>query len=415
MSDARRFSFKAQTIKSLCLAFTLFAGGCTTSGINTASFGASNNTTTSKVALTTGSTGNSSDGVSKILAREASSTHGRDAGINAPKNTAERGAWCRYLDANARAQSTILRSPTLAADVNDNGNGGINISYDFIDLARANLKEETARIQCQRYLASSRLATMMLVAPQSLTLAGNRAKASYLKSKRGALSSIKQKIKQHITNGDMTVQLATALMQQVELVSSTEHQARAEAQRRQSIGNLGTGSMIGLDTELENAERLLQEVDRRSRSFEAVKVSFSAGYGYQGDSGLTTNSGYGKIKLSYRLGAMSPTRHEYEDIAAEARVAALHETNRGMLWRSNEMSRAIVRALGGLMAQKKQLVRAIADARRNSVLYIKGYENEMLLPQYRGQIDSIALGAQLRGINATILDMRRIERNLRFQ
>ncbi len=346
---------------------------------------------------------------------EAVSTSEAYPGKRPVAKSARNSAWCRYLDANTRAQNAILRSPTVSGDINDEGNGGVSISYDFVDLARAKLKEEAASVRCKRYLVSNRLARLMIIAPQSLTLAGNRAKADFLKSKRGELNAIKAKIKAHITSGEMTVQLGTALMQHAETIASNEFRARAEALRRASIGKMDTGRIIGLDSELVDVERTLQEIDRRSRSVEALKVSISAGYGYQGDSGISSNSGYGKLKLSYRLGAISPVRQEYEDIAVEARVAALREKDRGMLWRSNEMSQAIARAYGGMLAQRNQLRKALAEARRNTAVYAKGYEIEMLQPRYRAQIDEIGIEANLRGINATLQDMKRIERNLQFK
>jgi len=425
MSDAHHCFSKPGAIasKSLGRAFglglLLLSAGCASTGFSNLSLVNSTNDTelADNNDKTTGKNSSNRKNalkkqpISRLL--EAVSTS--EAYPGAGQKTSENSAWCRYLDANARAQSAILRSPTISGDINDEGDGGVNVSYDFVDLARANLKEEAAGIRCKRYLVSNRLARMMIVAPQSLTLAGNRAKADYLKSKRGKLNSIKKKIKAHISNGQMTVQLGTALMQQAETVASLEFRARAEALRRASIGKMDTGRIIGLDNELIDTERALQEIDRRSRSVDAIKVSISAGYGYQGDSGIRSNSGYGKLKLSYRLGAISPVRQEYEEIAAQARVDALREKNNGILWRSNEMSQAISRAYKGMAAQRLQLQKALAEARRNTAVFVKGYEIEMLQPRYRAQIDEIAIEANLRGIDATLIDMRRIERNLQFK
>lgn len=428
MSDARHYSFNPlKTIgKGLGLGLILLSAGCASTSFDKLTL-ADSGTGKNASSLTTGSikaatlpkTPQKSPLAGKkksILALlEAVTTNGSYPGDKSNPKTVGNSAWCRYLDATAKVESTILRSPTIAGDVNDEGNGGVSVSYDFVDLARANIKEEAAGIRCKRYQVSNRLARMMIIAPQSLTLAGNRAKADYLKSKRGELAAIRRKIKQHINKGEMTVQLGTALMQHSENIASAEFRARAEVLRRSSIGKMESGTYVGLDSELADTERALQEIDRRSRSIEAIKVSLSAGYGYQGDSGFTSNSGYGKIKLSYRIGAASPRRQQYEDIAAQARVDALSEKNRGLLWRSNEMSQAINRAYNGVVAQRKQLIRALSEARRNTVLYVKGYEIEMLQPRYRAQIDAIAFEAELRGIDATLVDMRRVARNLSFQ
>ncbi len=421
MSDAHHCCFNSANgiFKGLGLALALLSAGCTSTGFSKLSL---QNTSTPKSVGSikkaepasnepvVAETVEKKDSISKLL--EAVSTSNAYPGEKAnPTNS----AWCRYVDANARAQSAILRSPTIAADINDEGNGGVSVAFDFVDLARAKLKEKTAQAQCKRYVISNRLARTMLIAPQSLTLAGNRAKADYLHGQRSTLNLIKRKIKTHIARGEMTVQLGTALIQHAETVALAEFRAKAEADRRASIGKLDTGRMIGLDQELEAAERTLQEIDRRQRSIEAIKVSVSAGYGYQGDSGIQSSNGYGKIKLSYRIGALSPTRNEYEDIAAKARVDALHETNRGILWQSSEMSQAIMRAHDGLVTQRAQLLKALAEAKRNTALYVKGYEIEMLQPRYRAKIDEVAIVAELKGINATLIDMRRVGRNLQFK
>ena len=419
MSGAHHYFSK--TLKGFGIALILLSTGCTTSGLDTFALKFSGNQKPSNDTRTA-----KKSSIDRLLAKSAASPKRQDSREAVSTSNAflpqkssnpktRNSAWCRYLDANARAQTAILRSPTVAGDINDEGNGGVSVSFDFVDLARANLKEETAQLRCRRFLVSNRLARLMLVAPQSLTLAGNRAKANYLSGKRGQLTAIKRKVKSHIASGEMTIQIGTALIQHTEQVIATEHHARAEALRREAIGSLEPNSTRGLNSELENSERLLQEIDRRSRSFEALKVSLSAGYGYQGDSGISANSGYGKFKLSYRLGAISPVRHEYEDIAAQARLDALHETNSGVLWRASEMSRAVTRARGGLLAQRKQLVHAIAQARSNSQLNVQGYEVEMLQLRYRAKVSAIAFEAELRGIDATLKDMRRVERNLSFR
>ncbi len=412
MSDVRHCFYKA--LKGFVITMIMLSAGCTTSALEPLSLKLSSLTFQKEKKAKTIS-GSKVVNHKKPKSEEAVSTSEAYPGQKDLTSKVNNSAWCRYLDANARAQSTILRSPTVSGNINDEGDGGVSISYDFVDLARARLKEETAEAQCRRFLVSNRLARMLIITPQSLTLAGNRARADYLQTKRGQLSAVKAKIKRHIASGEMTVQLGTALIQHANTVASVEHRARAEVLRREAIGKLEGGSVIGLDSELQDSERVLQEIDRRSRSYEALKINVSAGLGYDGDSGIRSNSGYGKVSLSYRLGAINPVRHEYEEIAAEARVEALREENRGLLWQTSEMAQAISRARAGLVAQRRKVKAAMAEARRNMSLYVKGYEIEMLQPRYRGQIDAIALEAELRGLNATLIDMARVERNLRLR
>lgn len=327
-------------------------------------------------------------------------------------------AWCRYLEARAGAKSAMLLSPTVSASIDNDQKASAKVSYDVVDIARARLERKSAAAACQRYYAADRITRMLYVTPQSLTYAGNIEKADYLRSRQGELAAISQRINRHVANGEMTAQLAAGLIQYIETIRSLEHQARAEAHRRESLSLLGEGDASGLDRQLTEAERALQEVDRVSRSLDAISVTLSAGVSrdrHDEDALFSDDSAYAKVTVSYRLGALSPTRNHYERLAEEARIEALTEPGHGSLWFTAEMARALGRVREGLNIQRERLMAAIAEAKRNGQKFSQGYEIELYQSTYRAQVDAIKLTADLRGIEGTLRDIDKIERRLRFR
>lgn len=327
-------------------------------------------------------------------------------------------AWCRYLDARANAKNALLYSPTVSASIDDRQTANAKISYDVVDLARANLEKKSADASCARHYAADRITRMLYMTPQSLTYAGNLERANYLATMGPELAAISRRIRNHVSNGEMTAQLASGLTQYIETVRSLEYQARAEAHRREAVKFFSEGSMTGLDRQLIDAERALQEVDRRSRSLEALSVNVSAGVGRDGENEenlFTKESAYAKVTVSYRLGAISPARSNYERLAEEARLEALHEEGQGSLWYSREMAEAINRAREGLLVQKRNVVAAIAEAQSNSKKLTPGYEIELYQSIYRAKVDVIKLTSDLRGIEGTLADIDKVERSLRFE
>ena len=176
--------------------------------------------------------------------------------------------------------------------------------------------------------------------------------------------------------------------------------------------------MQGLDQELTDAERTLQEIDRMRRSVDAVSVNLSAGVirdSRDDDVLFNENSTYAKLTVSYRLGAINPNRSAYERIAEDARVEALRETGHGSLWYTREMASAMTRVREGLLVQRERLKSAIVEARSNAQKFSEGYEIAIYQSKYRAQVDVIKLTSELRGLEGTLVDIDKVERKLRFR
>ena len=261
---------------------------------------------------------------------------------------------CRYVLAMAGVDTALLRSPTLSAEANDEGDLGANISYDVLDLRRANLKEKIALAQCRRNYAQSKLTQLLATSSQALTRAGYLAQASYLESRSTEFKRIRRKIRKSVREGSMTQPRATGLYQFLQQVQSVASKARGEAARREVIDAVQHEDVAGLDQQLVEADREIQVLQRKLRTTDAFQLSLSGGYSVrssQDDATLAdTGNTYAKVKASFRLGALGGKRRAFEDEALRAREDSLHQHGSGIFWRGGEISRANVRAIASLTA-----------------------------------------------------------------
>lgn len=327
-------------------------------------------------------------------------------------------AWCRYLHARAEAKNALLLSPTVSASIDSDQRASAKISYDVVDVARARLERKSAAAACARYYAAEGITRMLQVVPQSLTYAGNLEKAAYLEARRGDLAAIERQVNAHVANGEITAQVAASLTQQIEAVRSLEFQARTESRRRDSVALLAGSNLAGLDHQLTEAERALQEADRLSRSLDALSVTLTAGVNHDADDDdpvFARDSAYAKVTVSYRLGALSPARDDYERLAEESRVAALSEPGHGSLWFTAETARTLARVREGLRDQRDQLQTAMVAAQRHAAKFRGSRDNDLLVSRYRAEVDAIRLAAELKGIEGTLRDIEKIERRLRMR
>lgn len=330
-------------------------------------------------------------------------------------------ARCRRILAEAGIDATILRSPTVNGEVGDTGNIGASISYDFVDLRRANLQEELASATCQRDALMVKLNLLLFTSSQALTRAGYLAKANALETSGGEMAAIKRRIRYRLSEGSITRPNATNLHQHLKSVEMRQSLARGEAARREIADRALMKNYKGLDRAIADAELRIQEIRRRKRTTDAIKISASAGYTQtnQGnvDPGtvVSPNDYSAKIRVSLRLGALRARRHELEDVAADARVDSLFEQDRGVLWRANEIGQSNYRVLSSLRKRRSELQEALSSARSNATITGVGFEEELTAVNLRAQIDVIALRAELAGVKATIADTEKLYAKLRFK
>lgn len=330
-------------------------------------------------------------------------------------------ARCRRILAEAGIDAAILRTPTLNGELGDTGNVGASISYDFVDLHRANLQEELASATCQRDALLVKLNLLLFTSSQALTRAGYLAKANTLETSSGELDQIKRQIEYRMSEGSITRPNATNLNQHLKNVEMRQSFARGEAARREIADRALERNYMDLDRAIADAELRIQEISRRKRTSDAIKISASAGYTQTNQANIdpgsvVSNNDYSaKVRVSLRLGALRTRRHELEEIAADARVDSLYERDRGVLWRAGEIGRSNNRVLSSLRQRRSELLEALASARSNASITGDGFEEELTAVNLRGKIDVIALKAELAGVNATIADTERLYAKLRFK
>jgi len=330
-------------------------------------------------------------------------------------------ARCRRILAEAGIEATILRSPSLSGEVGDSGNVGASISYDFMDMRRANLQEELATATCHRDALLVKLNLLLFTSSQALTRAGYLAKASALESSSGEMAAIKRRIRFRLSEGSITRPNATNLQQRAKSIEMRQSLARGEAARREIADRALMRNYKGLDRAIADAEWRIQEITRRKRTTDAIKISASAGYTQTNQANIdpgtvvSPNDYSAKIRVSLRLGALRGRRHELEDVASDARVDSLFEQDRGVLWRANEIGQSNYRVLSSLRKRRGELREALASARSNATITGDGFEEELTAVNLRAQIDVIALRAELAGVNATIADTEKLYAKLRFK
>ncbi len=328
-------------------------------------------------------------------------------------------ARCRYIFATAGADATLLRTPTVSGEIDHDGNLGASIAYDVVDMRRARLKEELADADCRRASAISKITSLLVTSPQSLTRAGYVAKANSLRNSRSKLNNVRRQIRNGVSEGLITTQTATVLRQTVDRVQAQEARIRGEASRRDVVDAVQIQSVEGLDRELVAAEEEVARISREVRQANTFNVNVSGGYNVPEEDNAFISSNrddfYGNVKMSVRLGAFSSKRQAYEDEVTSARMDGLFEDQSGVFWRVRELQKANARALNSLLVQRREVAAALSESLNNSRLGSAAYEPELFVPKVRGQIDAVTLKAELAGLDATIADTRRISRKLSFK
>lgn len=329
-------------------------------------------------------------------------------------------ASCRRILAEAGIETTMLRSPNIDGVINSQQDLSIGASYDIFDLRRANIKEELGLVQCAREDALAKIAQLLNSTDSSLSRAGYRAQANQMSRSAPELAAINRSIKNNLRAGNITRFRASALTQSIQRLEAETARAQGEADKRRIAERIRRQSFAELDKRLMHAEQRIQQLESSLRSADAVKLRATVRYAKSGENSRDiTISRDGEIRaklaVSMRLGAYTPRRYQLEEIAEEARNAALFEPDRGVLWRSDEfaqVSRQIVRSLN---KERSKVAIALQDAQRTAEMTASNDQPDMLAANLKARIDAVRLRAELAGIEATIADNGNLGRKLTFQ
>ncbi len=278
----------------------------------------------------------------------------------------KRPAWCEYLQEDAAAQTTIMRSPTLSGSSTDDGKANISLGMSLTDYAKASLVEESAATRCRRYMAESGLQKLVFLSPQGLTSAGYRAKYETIHRSKKDIQALRKKVSQAMADGFLDREKATVLMGLADQLLAEAANAKSQADRRTGdfLGAKDHASLLG--AALVRAEADLEDLNSRMRTFDNVDVSVSAGWSddINRDNFAFDSEGFsGKVSMSIKLGAVAPSRFDHEQKAKDAKIRAIGEEG-GAMWQVNVLRLAHERAIAGLEESRSKIDSAIAEANK---------------------------------------------------
>ncbi len=322
-------------------------------------------------------------------------------------------AWSTYLREDAAAEATVLRKPTLSAEINYEGRKGLTLGFDLINLKRANLIQQKAEAKSRRYLANSALNHLIVIAPNDLTRAGFSSKARLIKDNEQELHDLKALVKRDLKIGDLNISQATNLAVYADQIIANGARASSEAAKRYSfkdaVTNIGNFTTIG--ALLLDAERELAAINSDIRTADAFTVNLEGGWrdGLTQD-GLSVqdDSWFCGVKLSIKLGALDPARKRHEQKALRARLQA-HNTEPGsVFWKIRELISAHENARDGLVSSKHRLMAAKATAGQLKKTLPQNDE-AYLAQRYKVELEIINLEAEIAEVDASL---DKIDRNL---
>ncbi len=321
----------------------------------------------------------------------------------------EHSAWCDYLAADAAADATILRAPTLGGQVDDAGKNSVSLSLSLSGLRKATLLEESAEARCRRHLAEAGLQKMAFMAPQDLSAAGFRSKARSITAQAANLEKLRVRVKREMNAGYLTADRAAALNAIIDGLYATAAEARSQADRRDTIGAPLAGAAAEYSAALLKAEDDLDAITSEIRTADAFDVSLEAGY-----SDADLNDGFdsmdegvsGKVKFSMKLGAFAPQRYEHERRAKAARLAAIRNQEGGVLWQIGALREAHLRAIAGLEDSQARLERAIAETRRFMAVVDSTPEPEFAGASVEARLRLIQLESDRAAVAGSLAEIR---------
>lgn len=320
-----------------------------------------------------------------------------------------KSAWCRYLREDSAAEATILRSPTLSGQIDDQGKASINLGLSMSGFRKAQLSEDAAEARCRRYLAESSLQKIVFLAPQDLTAAGFSAKAAAIHGRRSELERIRKRIRRELAAGFVTAERASDLTVSIDQLYSLAAQAQSQAERRSNDGiRLPEGS-AKLSADLLRAESDLQDISSQIRSADSFDVSLEAGYSDSRiNDGLDSVSEglNGRVRFSMKLGAFAPQRYAHEERAKQARIDAVRSEEGGALWQVRMLRDAHLKAITGLEDSRLQLDQALVEARKLLASLESVGEQEFAGPAIQARLQVIQLEAERAAVDGSVRDIR---------
>ena len=333
-------------------------------------------------------------------------------------NIDDNSAACRYLRKSADAEAFIVGSPTLSASSDDEGSGSVNLGMNLLDFHKADLIRASGDARCRLHEASKKIEATLGLGVEANRFARANAKATYIRNNLGFLDSIKQRAKDLMNQGSLTVQDTNLVSLRVDELKAEMQTAQAEADQRRGLPALDIGQIRSRHGALVEATNDLQNIEREIRTNDALELSVNTGYRYneQFNNNLQrtdTDGAFASVSVGVRLGALSSNRQRAEEEAAGARLDALFEENTGTIWKSGFSDRAISRMIADLRKSDQELTQAMTTA--NDTINRLGAEDrpEILRARLQTKLEKVRVGANRAAVRASIQQLEENRRKIK--
>ena len=175
-------------------------------------------------------------------------------------------AWCRYLAADAGAEASILRSPTLSASASDGGSKSVSLGMNLVDFSKADEIQKAAKLRCEQKISEGSLQASLLISGQSLTALGSPAKAAYLNRAMAKLDAIAAQSRARLAEGAITAPEHSLVIARIARVRQDLATAKADTLRQVLIEDGKKLAISNAASRLQKAEEELQASNARMRS-----------------------------------------------------------------------------------------------------------------------------------------------------
>ena len=401
MSTAARYSSRpAAKFLALALAAGLLSGCTTTSALTIAE----PEKKTAEIAF---------EDLAKVPVPVPSPRRAEEASVDkkavtasVPARAETKSAWCDYTAADAGAEASILRSPTLSASASDGGSKSVNVGMNLLDFAKAAEIERAAKLRCEQKVTEGSLKAIVALAAQSHSALGAPAKAEHLAKSMPKLDVISSTAKDLLAVGDITAAEASAIEARIAQVRRALSDAKIDASKVEAMSGGKELTVAHAASRLRASEKDLQASSARMRSLNAMSVNVETGWSSKDKDILTTSPEnghfYGKVSVGVRLGAIGPTRRRFEEEAMNARLAALDEPYTGIIWQSDRAAESAEASAKQLLASREAVSSALKGT-RSTLSALRGTDRiELASTLLASEIDAIILAAELAAIDASL-------------
>ena len=327
-------------------------------------------------------------------------------------------ATCRYLRTTADSEAIIVASPTLRASSDEDGAGSVSIGMNLLDIQKGKLLRASGDAKCRLHEASTKINSTHKLGLEATRFTRAWAKQAHIRKNLGYLKNVHNRAHSLKGQGVLTVQEANVISRQIEQLKAEMEKFRVEADQRRDLPAVEIKHIRSRHGALVEATNDLQNIDREIRTNDALELSISAGYRYNGAFNDTlrrneSDGPFAKVNLGVRLGALSPRREQLEREAAGARLDALFEEHSGTIWKAGFSDKAMKRMIADLERSHHALTAAMSKSRDTINRLTTENSPQIVRAMLIEKINHVRIGSEHAAVHAAIKQLRNNRKNLK--